>query len=391
MAEKRDYYEVLGIQKGASEDEIKKAYRKMAREYSPDLHPDRTDCEEKMKEINEAYAVLSDSEKRQRYDQFGHGGLEGGGMGGMDGFGGFTGSYGGDMSDIFESVFGGIFGGGGGSFRSGGSSSANAPRRGRDVNTSINISFMDACKGTSQDMTITHQEKCTSCNGSGSAAGSAAETCPNCHGSGTVRVTQQTFLGTMSTTNPCPTCGGKGTIIKNPCSSCKGVGRVRVQKHVSLNIPAGIDNGQTLRVSNEGDCGINGGPAGNLNVEINVRPHPIFKRNGFDVECDVMITFAQAVLGDTIEVPTIDGNVKLSVPEGTQSGTKQRLKGKGIKRLQHDGRGDQYVNLKVEVPKNLTSKQKELLKAFENSLEDRNYPKKKSFKDKLKDFFSDMK
>ncbi len=390
MAEKRDYYDVLGIQKGATEDEIKKAYRKMARENHPDLHPEKADeCEEKMKEINEAYAVLSDPEKRRKYDQFGHGGLEGG-MGGMDGFGGFTGSYGGDMSDIFESVFGGIFGGGGGAFRSSGSS-ANAPRRGRDITSSINISFMDACRGTVQDLTIAHQETCTSCNGSGAEPGSKPETCPKCQGRGTIRVTQQTFLGTMSSTNPCPDCGGKGTIIKNPCSKCKGMGRVRVQKRVSLNIPAGIDNGQTLRVSGEGDCGTNGGPAGNLNVEVNVRPHPIFHRTGFDVNCDVMITFAQAVLGDTIEVPTIDGNVKLNVPEGTQSGTKQRLKGKGIRRLQREGRGDQYVTFKVEVPKNLTKKQKDLLKEFENSLEEKNYPKKKSFKDKLKDLFSDIK
>ncbi len=390
MAEKRDYYEVLGIQKGATDDEIKKAYRKMARENHPDLHPDKaSECEEKMKEINEAYAVLSDPEKRQRYDQFGHGGLDGG-MGGMDGFSGFTGSYSGDIfNDILGSMFGGGFGGGfgGSTFRSGGST-ANAPRRGRDISTSINISFMDACKGTAQELNIAHQEKCTSCNGSGAEAGSKPETCPNCQGRGTVRVTQQTFLGTMSSTNPCPNCNGKGTIIKNPCTKCKGMGRVRVQKRVTLNIPAGVDNGQVLRVPGEGDCGINGGPAGNLNVEVNVRPHPIFKRNGFDVECDVPITFAQAVLGDTIEVPTIDGSVKLTVAEGTQSGTKQRLKGKGIKRLQREGRGDQYVNLKVEVPKNLTKKQKDLLKAFEDSLEEKNYSKKKSFKDKLKELFS---
>ena len=389
MAEKRDYYEVLGIQKGATEEEIKKAYRKMARENHPDLHPDKAEeCEQKMKEINEAYAVLSDSEKRQKYDQFGQAGLNGGmgGMGGMDGFGGFTGY--GDSSDLFNDILGSMFGGGfGGGFRSNGST-ANAPRRGRDIVTGVNISFMDACKGTTQELNIAHQEKCTACNGSGAEPGSVPETCPNCQGRGTIRVTQQTFLGTMSSTNPCPNCGGKGTIIKNPCNKCKGMGRVRVQKRVSLNIPAGIDDGQTLRVSGEGDCGVNGGPAGNLNVEVNVRPHPIFKRNGFDVECDVPITFAQAVLGDTIEVPTIDGNVKLTVSEGTQSGTKQRLKGKGIKRLQRDGRGDQYVNLKVEVPKNLTKKQKDLLRAFEDSLEEKNYSRKKSFMDKLKELFS---
>ncbi|MDE5738636.1 MAG: molecular chaperone DnaJ [Oscillospiraceae bacterium] len=385
MAEKRDYYEVLGIQKGASEDEIKKAYRKMARENHPDLHPDKADeCEEKMKEINEAYAVLSDSEKRQRYDQFGHSGLDGGGM---DGFGGFTGGYS-DMSDIFESVFGGIFGSGSGNgFRSSGGSSANAPRRGKDIATSVNISFMDACKGTSQEIQISHQEKCNDCNGTGAAAGSVPEVCPDCQGRGVIRVTQQSMFGAISSQRPCPHCSGKGTIIKNPCSKCRGLGRVRVQKKVSLNIPAGIDDGQTLRVANEGDCGINGGPNGNLNVNVSVRPHPIFVRNGFDVNCDIPITFTQAVLGDEITVPTIDGNVNLTVPKGTQTGTKQRLKGKGIQRLQRDGRGDQYVRLNVEVPKNLTKKQEDLLKAFEDSLGEKNYTKRKTFKDRLSELF----
>lgn len=387
MAEKRDYYEVLGIQKGATEDEIKKAYRKMARENHPDLHPDKAEeCEEKMKEINEAYAVLSDPEKRQRYDQFGHSGL-GGGMGGMDGFGGFTGSYG-DVNDIFESVFGSMFGGGGAFRTGGGSSNANAPRRGRDIGTSVNISFMEACKGTTKEMNISHQEKCTACNGSGAEPGSKPETCPHCQGRGTVRVTQQTFLGTMSSTNPCPHCNGKGTIIKNPCSKCRGMGRTKVQKKINLNIPAGIDNGQALRVSGEGDCGTNGGPSGNLTVEVNVRPHPVFRRNGYDVECDVVISYAQAVMGDVIEVPTIDGTVKLTIPKGTQPDTKQRLKGKGIQHLQRDGRGDQYVILKIEVPRDLNRKQEEALKNFDSLLEDRNYPKKKSFMDKLKDLFS---
>ena len=383
MAEKRDYYEILGIQKGASEDEIKKAYRKMARENHPDLHPDKADeCEEKMKEINEAYAVLSDSEKRQRYDQFGHSGLDGSGM---DGFGGFAGGYG-DMSDIFESVFGGIFGGGGSSFRSSGNS-ANAPRRGKDIATSVNISFMDACKGVSQEIQISHQEKCNDCNGSGASAGSSPETCPDCQGRGVIRVTQQSMFGAISSQRPCPRCNGKGTVIKNPCSKCRGLGRVRVQKKVSLNIPAGIDDGQTLRVTNEGDCGINGGPNGNLNVNVSVRPHPIFVRNGFDVNCDIPITFTQAVLGDEITVPTIDGSVNLTVPKGTQTGTKHRLKGKGIQRLQRDGRGDQYVRLNVEVPKNLTKKQEELLKAFEDSLGEKNYTKRKTFKDRINELF----
>ncbi len=385
MAEKRDYYDILGIQKGAGEDEIKKAYKKAARENHPDLHPEnREECEEKMKDINEAYSVLSDPEKRQRYDQFGHDAVGGAdGMGGMGGMGGFTGGYG-DMSDILENLFGGIFGGGSTSR----ASSANAPRRGKDINTGINISFMEACTGKTQEITIGHMEKCQACGGSGSEANTGTEVCPDCHGRGSIKVTQQTGFGTFSQSRPCPHCSGKGTIIKNPCQKCRGAGRVRVQKKVNLTVPAGIDDGQTLRVSGEGDCGINGGPAGNLNVSVSVRPHPIFTREGYDVHCEIPITYAQAVLGDEITVPTIDGQVKFNISEGTQNGTRTRLKGKGIKHLQRDARGDQYVKLYIEVPKNLSKKQKELLKEFENSLNEKNYAKRKGFFDKLKDIFS---
>ncbi len=382
MADKRDYYEVLGIQKGASEDDIKKAYKTMARKYHPDLNPDNVEeCEEKMKEINEAYGVLSDAEKRQRYDQFGHAGMEGG-MGGMDGFGGM---YGGDMGDIFENLFSGIFGGGGGGARG---NAANAPRRGKDVNIGINISFMEAVMGKSQEISITHMERCGECGGSGAASGTTSEVCPDCHGRGSVKVTQQTPLGTFASSRPCPHCSGKGTIIKNPCPKCRGVGRNRIQKKVAITIPAGIDDGQTLRVSGEGDCGMNGGPAGNLNVNVSVRPHPLFTRDGYDVHCEIPITYAQAVLGDEITVPTIDGNVKFSIPEGTQNGAKTRLRGKGIKFLQRDARGDQYVKLYIEVPKNLSKKQKELLQEFEASLTEKNYAKRKGFLDKLKELFS---
>ncbi|MEE5993086.1 MAG: molecular chaperone DnaJ [Oscillospiraceae bacterium] len=387
MADKRDYYDVLGVSRTASEDEIKKAYRKMARENHPDLHPDKVEeCEAKMKEINEAYSVLSDPEKRQKYDQFGADGVDGaGGFGGFGG-GGFTGSYTGDMGDIFDSLFGNIFGGGmsGGGFRN---TSSNAPRRGKDVNYSTSISFMEACTGKKQELEIAHQEICPSCSGTGAESGTTTEVCPDCHGKGSIRVTQQTPLGVISSTRPCPHCGGKGTIIKNPCSKCRGVGKVKVQKKVSVNIPAGIDNGQVLRVSGEGDCGINGGPAGNLNVSVTVRPHPIFNRDGYDVHCEIPITYAQAVLGDEITVPTIDGNVKLTIPEGIQNGEERRLKGKGVKYLQQDRRGDQYVRFYIEVPRNLSKKQKELLKEFENSLEDRNYAKRQGFFDKLKDLF----
>ena len=335
MAEKRDYYEVLGLQKGASEDEIKKAYRKMAREYHPDLHPDNVEeCEEKMKEINEAYSVLSDAEKREQYDRFGHEGLSGG-----DGDP-FSGAYASaDMSDIFESLFGGIFGGGGATR----ANTANAPRRGRDITYSINISFMEACQGKQQELNIAHLETCSACNGSGAEPGTSSEICQDCHG---------------------------------------------VQKRVTITVPAGINDGQTLRVSGEGDCGINGGPAGNLNVTVNVRPHPLFVRENYDVHCEIPITYAQAVLGDEITVPTIDGNVKFTIPEGTQNGAKHRLKGKGIKYLQQDRRGDQYVKLYIEVPRNLSKKQKDLLKEFEASMTDKNYAKRHSFFDKLKDLFN---
>ncbi len=377
MAEKRDYYDVLGIQKGASEDEIKKAYRKLARENHPDLHPDKVEeCEEKMKEINEAYSVLSDPEKRQHYDQFGHASMDGDGFGG---FSGFTGSYSGDMGDIFDSFFGNIFGGG---VRA---NTANAPRKGRDINTSVSISFMEACTGKSQEITITHQEKCTACGGTGAEPGTSTEVCPDCHGRGNVKTTQQTPFGAISSTRPCPHCSGKGTVIKTPCQKCRGVGRAKVSKRVNLNIPAGIDDGLVLRVTGEGDCGINGGPAGNLNVSVGVRPHPIFSREGYDVHCEIPITYAQAVLGDEITVPTIDGNVKFTIPEGTQNGAKHRLKGKGIKYLQQDKRGDQYVKLYIEVPKNLSKKQKDLLREFDNSLTEKHYVKRKTFFDKIKD------
>lgn len=381
MADKRDYYDVLGIQKGASEDEIKKAYRKMARENHPDLHPDKVEeCEERMKEINEAYSVLSDPEKRQRYDQFGHDGVNGDTFSGFGG--GFPGGYSSDMGDFFGDILGSFFGGGG--VRS---NSANAPRKGRDINYSVNISFMEACTGKTQEINISHQERCTACGGTGSEPGTSTEPCPDCRGRGSIKVTQQTPFGAISSTRPCPHCSGKGTVIKNPCNKCRGVGRSKVQKRVNITIPAGIDDGQILRVSGEGDCGINGGPAGNLNVSVTVRPHPIFTREGYDVHCEIPITYAQAVMGDEITVPTIDGNVRFPIPEGTQNGAKHRLKGKGIKYLQQDRRGDQYVKLYIEVPKNLSKKQKDLLQEFENSMTEKNYAKRKSFFDKLKDLF----
>ena len=377
MAEKRDYYEVLGIEKGASEDEIKKAYRKKARECHPDLHPDDPSYVEKFQEVNEANEVLSDPEKRARYDQFGHAGVDpsyGGGAGGMDGFGGF-----GDMGDILENIFGG-FGFGGGSTRS----NANAPRRGADIQEAVTISFMDACNGKKQDIKLNRMTVCDACKGTGADAGTTADICPDCQGRGQVKSTQRTPFGMISSAKPCPHCGGKGKVIKNPCTRCKGVGRLRVQKTVSVEIPAGIDNGQTIRLSGQGDCGINGGPSGDLLLGINVKSHPLFTREGYDIHCDIPVTYMDAVLGSEITVPTIDGDVKYNISEGTQNGTVFRLKGKGVKKLHRQERGNQYVKIYVEVPKNLSKKQKDLLKAFEDSLSEKNYAKRQSFFEKLK-------
>ena len=382
MADKRDYYEVLGVQKTASADDIKKAYRSLARKYHPDLHPDDKDCAEKFKEVNEAYEVLSDPSKKERYDQFGHAGVDpnygGGGFSGSAGFNPF-----GDMGDIFENLFGGGFGGGfGGSTRA----RADAPRRGQDIDTTVTIEFMEACMGVKRDIKINRLDKCPDCKGTGASAGSTPQTCPECGGRGQVKVAQRTPFGVISSQKACTKCGGKGKIVSNPCSKCGGNGRVRVSKSLSVDIPAGIDDGQMLRVSGQGDAGVNGGPSGNLNVGVRVKNHPLFEREEYDIHCEIPITYAQAVMGDELVVPTIDGNVKYSIGEGTQTGTVFRLKGKGVKKLQRSERGDQYVKVYVEVPKNLDKKQKELLKEFEASLEDKNYEKKKNFFDKLKEF-----
>ena len=325
MAEKRDYYEVLGLQKGASEEEIKKAFKTMARKYHPDLHPDDKEAAEKFKEVNEAYGVLSDKEKRARYDQFGHAGVDPS-YGGGAGAGGFSGGFG-DVGDIFDSIFGG-FGGFGGGGRST-AASANAPRRGGDVNSSIVIDFMEACKGTKKKMRVAHMVQCEQCHGTGADSNTVSNTCSECNGQGAVRVNQRTPFGVISTTKVCPRCGGKGKIITNPCSKCRGSGRYRKTSEIELNVPAGIDNGQVLRVGGEGDAGINGGGSGDLNVAVSVKPHDLFTRKGVDIYCEVPITYAQAVLGATITVPTIDGKVEYEISEGTQSGTKFRLRGKG--------------------------------------------------------------
>lgn len=386
MADKRDYYEVLGVSKTATDDELKKAFRKLAKQYHPDLHPDDKEAEAKFKEVNEAYEVLSDKDKRAKYDQFGFAGVDpnyGAGQGG--GYGGYT-SYGGgfgDMGDIFESFFGGGFGGG--SSRS----NVNAPRRGQDIRISATISFMEACMGVKKTVRFTHYEKCSDCGGSGAKAGTHAETCPDCRGTGTIRVNQRTPLGVFQTTKTCDRCAGKGKIIRDVCPECQGQGRVRKTLTKEIEIPAGIDDGQTLKVTGAGDCGLNGGQNGDLNVKISVKPDEIFEREGYDIYTEIPISYAQATLGDDIVVPTIDGKVKYTVPAGTQTGTVFRLKNKGVKRLYRTDRGDHYVTVKVEVPRNLTKKQSELLKAFDDSLDEKNMADKKSFFEKMKDYFTD--
>lgn len=382
--EKRDYYEVLGVSKTATDDELKKAYRKLAKKYHPDLNPGDKEAEKKFKEANEAYEVLSDSTKRARYDQFGHAGVDpnyGAGGPGAGGFGGFGGFDMGDLGDIFE----GFFGGGFGSSRR---ANPNAPRRGGDLQTSCTISFFEACKGVKREISIQRMESCPDCYGSGSEPGHDTQTCPDCHGTGQVRVTQRTPLGSMTSSRPCSRCGGKGKIITNPCKKCNGNGRIRVTKKIEVSIPAGIDDGQTLAVRGQGDSGINGGPAGDLHVTVTVRPDTLFKRDGYDIWCEIPLTYMQAALGDELTVPTIDGKVKYTIPEGTQPGTVFRLRGKGVQNLNGRGRGDQYVEVTVEVPKGLSKAQKEALKNFDKLLTDeKQYTKRKGFFDKVKEMF----
>ena len=371
MAEqKRDYYEVLGVSKGASDDEIKKAYKKLARKYHPDLNPDNKEAEEKFKEANEAYEILSDREKRGRYDQFGHAGVDpnfGAGGGGFDGSFDF-----GDLGDIFGSFFGGGFGGGR-------RSNPNAPQRGESIRLSLILSFEEAAFGCEKAVTVERLEPCPSCQGSGCAEGTTPEVCPDCHGTGTVQVRRQTPMGVFATSPPCTRCGGKGKIIHQPCRECRGAGSVRKRKTIQASIPAGIDNGQTISIRGQGNAGKNGGPAGDLLVTITVRPHEIFRRDGTSVLCEAPITFAQAALGAELEIPTIDGKVKYDIPEGTQSGTVFRLKGKGIPSINGRGRGDQYVTVYIETPRNLSKEQKEALRKFAETMGDENYEERKGF------------
>ena len=372
MAEKRDYYEVLGIQKGASEDEIKKAYKKLARKYHPDMNPGDKEAEEKFKEVNEANEVLSDPEKKARYDQFGFAGVDpnyGAGAGGGAYGGGFDF---GDLGDIFGSFFGGGFGGGQ-------RRNPNAPQRGESIRASVSVSFTEAAFGCEKSVTLERSEQCPTCKGNGCAPGTTPEICPDCHGTGTVQTRRQTPMGVFASNGPCRKCGGTGRLIHQPCPDCRGTGAVRKRKTIKVNIPAGIDHGQTISLRGQGNAGKNGGPAGDLLITVMVQPHELFRRDGVDVFCEAPITFAQAVLGAELEIPTIDGKVKYSIPEGTQTGTVFRLKGKGVPVLNGRGRGDQYVTVVIETPRSLNKEQKEALRRFSETLGENNYEKRKSF------------
>ena len=377
MADKRDYYEVLGVSKGASDDEIKKAYKKQARKYHPDLNPDNKEAEEKFKEVNEAYEVLSDSTKKARYDQYGHAGVDPNfGAGGFGG--GFDGNFDfGDMGDIFGSFFGGGFGGGR-------RSNPNAPQRGESIRLSLAITFEEAAFGCEKDVTVERMEQCGTCHGNGCAPGTTPEVCPDCHGSGQVQVRRQTPMGVFATTSPCGRCGGKGKIIHQPCTDCKGSGSVRKRKTIKASIPAGIDNGQTISIRGQGHAGKNGGPAGDLLITITVKPHELFRREGTSILCDAPITFAQAVLGAELEIPTIDGKVKYDPPEATHTATTYPLSVNGIPSINGRGRGDQYVTVYIETPKNLNKEQKEALKKFAEAVGDTNYEERRKFFKKFK-------
>lgn len=378
---KRDYYEVLGVSKGASEDEIKKAYRKTAKKYHPDLNPDNPEAEAKFKECNEAYEVLSDPQKKARYDQFGFAGVDpnfnagqGGGFGGGFGGGGFGFDGDIDLGDIFSSFFGG------GGF---GGRNPNAPQRGRDLQSSVTLTFEEAAKGCKKTIEVMRVMDCSECGGSGAAKGTSPTTCPECQGRGVINIQQRSPFGVMTTQKTCTRCGGTGKIITSPCHKCNGKGKVRTKKKIEINIPAGIDHNQIVNVRGYGNAGSNGGPAGDLKVVVQIKKHPYFTRQGFDVWADRHISIVEATLGAEITVPTLDGNAKLNIPAGTQPGEIFTLKGnKGIQRLNGMGRGEEHIRIVVDIPKNINDKQKELLKEF-----DKDYvaPKtKEGFFDKFK-------
>lgn len=375
MATKRDYYEVLGVEKSSSEAEIKKAYRKLAKQFHPDVNPDDKASEAKFKEVNEAYEVLSDPQKRAQYDQFGHAGIDPNSFTG--GFGDFD--FGG-IGDIFESFFGGS-----GFGKSG--RSKNGPQKGSDLKYTAEIAFEEAAFGVEREININRMENCATCGGSGSKPGTSPSTCKHCNGTGQVQIKQSTPFGQFVNIKTCDLCRGEGKIIANPCQTCNGKGKLRKGVKLKVNIPAGIDDGQTISLRGEGDPGSKGGPSGDLFISVRVRNHPFFQRQGNDVICEIPITFVQAALGTEMEVPTLDGRIKYTVPEGTQTGTVFRVKSKGIPFLRGNGRGDQYVKVNVEVPKKLNDKQKNILREFADLSGDEVHEQRKSFFEKMKDAF----
>lgn len=377
--EKRDYYEVLGLDKSASQDQIKRAYRKLAKKYHPDMNPGDAEAEAKFKEANEAYEVLSDEQKKARYDQYGFAGVDpnyGAGAGGA-GFDGF------DMGDIFSTIFGGAgggFGGGFGGFGGGQSRNPNAPQRGDDLRADLTIDFMEAITGTEKEVEIKRLENCSECNGTGCADGSTPQTCPDCHGSGVVLVQQRTAFGMMQTQRACGRCRGTGQIIDNPCRSCRGKGKVYKRKKITVKVPSGIDDGQRISIRGAGDTGKNHGPNGDLVVFVSVRSDSRFDREGYDIYYRHTVSFTEATLGAELEIPTVHGKVKYKLPAGTQPGTQFRLRGQGVPHLRDDGKGDQWVTVTVQVPTGLSTAQREALQTFDDLMKGKTPPKSKKKK-----------
>ena len=399
MADKRDYYEVLGVDKSADDATLKKAYRKLAKKYHPDVNPGDKEAEAKFKEATEAYTILSDPDKRRQYDQFGHAAFENGGGGAGGGFGGFD-FNGADMGDIFGDIFGDLFGGGGRSRRAN-----NGPMKGANLRARVNITFEEAVFGCEKELEIVLKDECTTCHGTGAKPGTSPTTCPKCNGEGQVVYTQQSMFGMVRNVQTCPDCHGSGKIIKDKCSACRGTGYTSSRKKIQVSVPAGIDNGQSIRIREKGEPGTNGGPRGDLLVEVNVARHPIFQRQDMNIFSTAPITFAQAALGGDVKISTVDGDVLYTVKPGTQTDTKIRLKGKGVPSLRNSNvRGDHYVTLVVQTPMKLNEKAKEALRAFDEACGNRpaaeakaadgetaeQPKKKKGFMDKVKEAFEDI-
>ncbi|MGM0378585.1 MAG: molecular chaperone DnaJ [Bacillota bacterium] len=378
---KKDYYDVLGVDKNADASELKRAYRKKAMKYHPDRNDGDKESEKKFQEINEAYEVLSDEEKRKMYDQFGHAGVnqQAGGPGGQGGFGGASGF--GGFEDIINEMFGGGF--------SGGASSRNRPQKGKSIKVNVTISFKESAFGTKKDIEFYRTEECGNCHGTGGEPGSSKHSCDKCNGAGEIRYKQRSLFGESISVKQCDKCKGSGEIYEDSCKTCKGYGKVKKKKNINIKIPKGIYNGAKISIRGEGNLGKNGGPRGDVYVVVNVKSHEIFERDGDDVFCEIPITFTQAALGSEIVVPTLEGKISFEIKPGTQSGKQYRLKNKGFPILNGYGKGNQYVKVKVEVPKDLNARQKELLEEFEKETEDNNgYSKRKSFFDKVADLFN---